>query len=85
MLLEIKARAKHAACQASSITVEPHNADVGDQVINLAFRFQRQRPIKMFWSQHSPVAPSAEAARNRRSGRSCSEAPIALRHNRWLW
>jgi len=46
MLLEIKARAKHAACQASSITVEPHNADVGDQVINLAFRFQRQRPYE---------------------------------------
>jgi len=69
ILLEIKARAEHAAlpscCRASSITVEPNNADAGDQVINPALRFSGNSHITMFWSQHSPVAPSAEAARNR--------------------
>jgi hypothetical protein len=40
--------------------------------------------IKMFWSQHSPVAPSAEAARNRRSVivRDNNNIPLVTLRNR---
>jgi hypothetical protein len=66
MLLGIKARAEHAALPGPPLSpLSRTTRTPATKSSILLSASSGNAHIRMFWSQHSPVAPSVEAARNR--------------------